>query len=114
MNTLQVGNEVTLKNGSKYEVIKVNRVKFVGRDKKTGVDYNIPKTMILESGSEVITRESYDYKKLEKGQFFWINKSEKAIVFKFVELRGDDIIGESPINGVNTKIDSNFQIGLIK
>jgi hypothetical protein len=51
---------------------------------------------------------------LKKGDWFYINKSGNALVFKFDGIEGKRIIGINPIGNTRTKIDMNFEIGILK
>ena len=53
--------------------------------------------------------DSFDYKKLKKDQYFWINKNGNAVVFKFESIIGNKIIGINLINNSKVKIDKGFQ-----
>ena len=109
------GRRIILNTGEEFDVEKVKRTNFVGVDDK-GQRYNIPLSRIdkIIGEAKELNIESYDFKKLKKGDFFWINKGGNAVVFKFEEIVNSKIIGINLINNGRVKIDSSFQIGLIK
>lgn len=114
---LKEGDKVALNNGDIAEFVRAKQKKFIGIIKNTR--YDIPISMIKsieeKADQEKKKEEKLDLlSELKKGDYFYINKNGSAIVFKFEKVEGKKIIGINPIGNVNTKIDMNFQIGLLK
>ena len=80
-----VGDIVECTDGREYEMIKINRVRFLARDIEDGVVYRIPFEMFLK----VVSRKVIDFDKIDSlkpGDLFLINDRRGAILFKFENL----------------------------
>jgi hypothetical protein len=117
---LKEGDTVKLTNGQNAEFVKAKQKKFVGII--DGKPYDIPFTMfqsLVEKTSEARAAAKQEEKKdilstIKKGDWFYINKNGNAIAFKYEGIEGKRIIGVNPINNAQTRIDMNFEIGLLK
>jgi preprotein translocase subunit YajC len=114
---LREGDKIKLTNGEIAEFIKAKQKKFIGV--MNGTRYDIPMSMIdcvLEKADQQKKKEESlnILSQLKKGDWFYINKSGSAIVFKFDRIEGKKIIGINPIGDVTTRIDISFKIGLLK
>lgn len=108
----ELGDKIKLKNGSIYEFVKMKRTKFIG--KKDGQMYDIPMDMfleIVEKGEK--PKLNNDYKTLRQGELFYINKNDKALLFKFEEIKNGKIVGINPIGNVRTTIDVGLYGGKV-
>lgn len=114
---LKEGDKVKLTNGEVVEFVKSKQKKFIGI--MNGKRYDIPMSMLVE----VVEKADQQMKKedslnlvgqLKKGDWFYINKSGNAIVFKFEKVEGKRIIGINPIDNCQVRIDISFQIGILK
>ena len=97
------GDIVECADGKEYEMIKVNKVKFVAKDVESGVAYNIPFEMFLK----VVSKKVADVDKinsLKPGDLFVINHPKGALLFKFEKFEKDRIIGINPLTGIRTKM----------
>jgi hypothetical protein len=114
---LREGDKVKLTNGDIAEFVKGKQKKFIGiiNNKR----YDIPFSMLVE----ILEKADQSKKKeetldtlslLKKGDWFYINKSGSALVFKFDGIEGKKIIGINHIGDIRTKIDMNFQIGILR
>jgi preprotein translocase subunit YajC len=113
---LREGDKVKLINGDTAEFVKAKQKKFIGI--MNNARYDIPISMLVE----IIEKADQNKKKeetlntlsqLKKGDWFYINKSGSALVFKFDGIEGKKIIGINPIGNARTKIDMGFQIGIL-
>ena len=98
-----VGDIVECTDGREYEMIKINRVRFLARDIEDGVVYRIPFEMFLK----VVSRKVIDFDKigsLKPGDLFLINDRRGAILFKFEKFEKGNIIGVNPLTGTKGMI----------
>ena len=118
---LHTGDKIKLTNGDIMEFVRLKRTKFVAT--MNGQSYSVPIYMYDSLVEKVDTNKLNEVKKeekknilseLKKGDWFYINKNGKAIVFKFEEVKGQKIIGINPINGGRARIDISFEIGKIE
>jgi hypothetical protein len=106
------GDMVKLTNGKIYEFVKLKRTKFIG--KVGGNMYDIPVSMFVEIVEKAPPKKLDDgYKKLKKGELFFIEKNDRAIVFKFEEMKNGKIMGINPITKGLTKIDASLYAGKV-
>lgn len=121
MNNLHEGDKVLLTNGQVAEFVRAKQKKFVGIIE--GARYDIPMAMYKETVGKIDINQKKEEKEknnskilnsLKAGDWFYINKNGNALVFKFQEVKGNKIIGINPINNATTKIDINFEIGIVK
>jgi hypothetical protein len=111
------GDKIKLNTRDIAEFVKVKQKKFIGIiDNKR---YDIPISMIIEITERVNQEKKKEeslnlISQLKKGDWFYINKSGNALLFKFEKVEGKKIIGINPIGDAVTKIDITFQIGLLK
>lgn len=105
------GDKVKLTNGKIYEFVKLKRSKFIGKN-ENGM-YDIPVSMFAEIVEKVEIKINNGYKKLKKGELFFINKNDTAVVFIFEELKNGRIFAENPIHGGKTRIDVGLYGGKI-
>jgi len=114
---LKEGDKIKLNSGEIVEFVRTKQKKFVGI--MNGALYNIS----IASINSVIEKADQNKKKeeslnligqLQKGDWFYINKNGNALAFKFDKIEGKKIIATNPIGNAVTRIDINFQIGLIK
>ena len=97
------GDIVECADGKEYEMIKVNKVKFVAKDVESGVAYNIPFEMFLK----VVSKKVVDTDKinsLKPGDLFVINHPKGALLFKFEKFEKGNIIGVNPLTGTKGMI----------
>lgn len=117
LSGLHTGDKVKLTTGEVMEFVKLNRTKFIGRlnDK----EYNVPIQMFVEVLEKVDLNKIRDEKsknnanvlsQLKKGDWFYINKNNSAITFRFEKVEVNKIIGINPINGSTARIDITFEI----
>ena len=111
------GDKVLLKSGKIAEFVKMKRTNFEGII--DGAHYNIK----IASFDKIVEKANQDIKKevkanilsqLKDGDWFYINKNDNALTFIFKEIKNNKIIGINPITKTTTKIDMNFEIGLIE
>jgi preprotein translocase subunit YajC len=114
---LKEGDKVKLNNGDIAEFVKAKQKKFIGiiNNKR----YDIPFSMLVEITEKIDQNKKKEennnvMSQLKKGDWFYINKSGNALVFKFDGIEGKRIIGINPIGNTRTKIDMNFEIGILK
>lgn len=121
INNLHEGDKILLTNGQVAEFVRAKQKKFVGIIE--GVRYDIPMVMYKETVGKIDINQKKEEKEknnskilnsLKTGDWFYINKNGNALVFKFQEVKGNKIIGINPINNTTTKIDINFEIGIVK
>lgn len=121
INNLHEGDKVLLTNGQMAEFVRAKQKKFIGII--DGSRYDIPMAMFKEVTEKVDAKKRIEEKKkesvsvlknLKNGDWFYINKNGMAIAFIFEALQGNKIIGVNPIDGGKTKIDSSFEIKIIK
>ena len=114
---LKEGDKIKLNSGEIVEFVRTKQKKFVGI--MNGALYNIS----IASINSVVEKADQNKKKeeslnligqLQKGDWFYINKNGNALAFKFDKIEGKKIIATNPIRNAVTRIDINFQIGLIK
>lgn len=84
-----------------------------------GKRYDIPMSMLVEVTKKVDQEKKKEESlnlvgQLKKGDWFYINKSGNAIVFKFEKVEGKKIIATNPIDNCQARIDITFQIGMLK
>jgi uncharacterized protein YjhX (UPF0386 family) len=118
---LNEGDKIKLITGEVMTFVRLKRTKFVAT--MNGQNYNVPVSMFdsviekvdLNSFQEFEQNREKEKKnilsELKKGDYFYINKNNNAIVFKFECIEGRRIIGINPINGNRTRIDIAFEIG---
>ena len=103
-----IGSTVVLTNGDSYELIKVNRKNFVGKNLTDGRNYNIPIRMfvkVTETKKIEPKKINKDYLKLNEGDYFIINYKNNPTIFKFVKLNTKNILAVNPITGGRIRID---------
>jgi hypothetical protein len=114
---LKEGDKIKLNSGEIVEFVRAKQKKFIGI--MNGARYNIS----ISSINSVVEKADQNKKKeeslnlvgqLKKGDWFYINKNGNAITFKFDRIEGKRIIGINPIGDAVTRIDINFQIGLLQ
>ena len=100
LSELRPGSIVKLTTGETATFLRLKRKNFEGII--NGEGYNIPIALF----KEVIQKEQLNegYKTLKKVELFVINHDHKAIIYKFVKIENDKIIGINPINSINTKL----------
>ena len=101
------GDIVECTDGKKYEMIKVNRVKFVAKNVENGAAYNIPFEMFVK----VVSKKVVNIEKvnsLKSGDLFLINDSKGALLFKFEKFEKDKIIGVNPLTGIKTRMPKSM------
>ena len=114
---LREGDKVKLTNGEIAEYVKAKQKKFIGIMNNSR--YDIPMSMIVsieEKADQNKKKEESlnNIAQLKAGDYFYINKSGDALVFKFAGIESKKIIGINPITEARTRIDINFPIGLLK
>ncbi|MCT1392050.1 hypothetical protein M4D76_27795 [Peribacillus frigoritolerans] len=106
------GDKIKLTNDKVCEFVKLKRTKFIG--KMDGKAYDIPVQMFVEIIEKAEPKKlNQSYKKLKKGELFYIEKNESAIVFRFEELKNGKIIGINPILNSRTRIDISLYGGKV-
>lgn len=108
------GDKVVLKSGKVFTFVKLKRTKFVGRA-EDGALYDIPVSSferIIEKAPPKKINDSY--KKLKKGELFWINHKDSAQLFRFVEIKNGRIQGINVVDGGKTRIDINLYGGTLE
>jgi|GEM_PF-4054306 len=117
------GYIVKLINGQTAEFVRIKQKKFIGI--MDGKKFDIPIEWyagILEKKTTSISEEErvkkclaeleetqgFDYHNLVKGELFYINKKENALLFIFDKIIGNKVIGISPISKIPNKIDTSF------
>lgn len=105
------GDKVKLKNGNVYEFVKLKRTKFLGKNEK-GL-YDIPVSAFVEIVEKAEIKVNDGYKKLRKGQLFYIDKGGNAIVFIYEEMKRGRIIARNPITGGLAQIDTSLYGGKV-
>ena len=101
------GDIVECADGRKYEMIKINRVKFVAKDIKSGIAYSIPFEMFIN----VVSKKAVNTDKinsLKPGDLFVINHPKGALLFRFEKFEKDRIIGINPLTGIKTKMPKSM------
>jgi len=117
------GTTVKLKNGQTAIFVRLKQKKFIGT--MDGKNYDIPITWyagIVEKETTPVSEEErikkclaelekiqgFDYHNLIKGELFYINKKENALLFIFDKISGNKVIGINPITNIPAKIDTSF------
>lgn len=117
---LHTGDKIKLKTGEVMEFVEMKRTKFTAM--MNGKRYRVPVTLLETVLEKVdinkIKAEKKEESKsilseLNKGDWFYINKSGRAIAFKFEKVEANKIIGINPIDGSRARIDITFEIGKI-
>ena len=101
------GDIVECTDGKKYEMIKVNRVKFVAKNVENGAAYNIPFEMFVKVVSKKVVNID-KVNSLKPGDLFVINDSKGALLFKFEKFEKDKIIGVNPLTGIKTRMPKSM------
>lgn len=101
------GDIVECTDGKKYEMIKVNRVKFVAKNVENGAAYNIPFEMFVKVVSKKVVNID-KINSLKPGDLFVINDSKGALLFKFEKFEKDKIIGVNPLTGIKTRMPKSM------
>ena len=101
------GDIVECTDGKKYEMIKVNRVKFVAKNVENGAAYNIPFEMFVKVVSKKVVNID-KINSLKQGDLFVINDSKGALLFKFEKFEKDKIIGVNPLTGIKTRMPKSM------
>jgi hypothetical protein len=103
-----IGSTVLLTNGDTFELVKVNRTKFVGKNLNDNRNYNIPITMfvkVTETKKIEPKKLNKDYLKLNEGDYFIIKYKDVPTIFKFVKMNTKNILAINPITGGRIRID---------
>ena len=101
------GDIVECADGKKYEMIKINRVKFVAKDIESGIPYSIPFEMFISVVSKKVVNTD-KINSLKPGDLFVINHPKGALLFRFEKFEKDRIIGINPLTGVKTKMPKSM------
>ena len=101
------GDIVECTDGKKYEMIKVNRIKFVAKNVENGAAYNIPFEMFVKVVSKKVVNID-KINSLKPGDLFVINDSKGALLFKFEKFEKDKIIGVNPLTGIKTRMPKSM------
>jgi len=120
---LNKGDIILLNDGSKMEFDRMKRTKFVARMNET--TYSVPVGMFVKVISKAKVNENVItikidtptwYKELKKDDFFYIvnGKNKNCLVFQFVEILRNKIIGKHLVDGHRITIDLTFEGGKIK
>ena len=109
LSKLHEGSQVELQDGKNVTFIKLNSKNFVGiMDGKT---YNVPISLFKKVLK--IVEKNEDYLKLKDGEFFYISNGKEALIYQFVGMEKNQIIGMNPINLCRTKISPGMYAGRI-
>jgi hypothetical protein len=120
ISELHTGDKIKLKTGEVMEFVEMKRTKFTAM--MDGKRYRVPVTLLETVLEKVDINKIKNEKKkesksilseLKQGDWFYINKSGKALAFKFEKVEGNKIIGINPIDGIKSRIDISFEIGKI-
>ena len=113
---LNNGDKVKLVDGDVAEFVRLKRKNFEGQ--MNGKLYNIP----VELFAEVLERVDMDvlmeekeksYRSLNKGELFYLVKGGDAILYRFVEISQNRLIGENVVNGGRARIDVGLYGGKV-
>ncbi len=111
------GDIIQLTTGEKVTFVKCKQKDFSGimEDGKTYSIFINKFDKILENAKPINQQEENNniLSQLKKGDWFYINKSDKALLFKFEKIENNKVIGINPIDNGITKIDMSFQFGLL-
>lgn len=109
LNELRQDSKVLLTSGETATFIKLNKKNFVGiMDGKT---FNIPIELfdkVLE-----VAKLNDGYKKLKKGEAFYISNGKDALLFIFEAMEKGKIIGINPISSSRTRIAVSMYAGKV-
>lgn len=108
LGSMNKGDKIKLTNGEVCEFVRLKRTKFIGII--NGSSYDIPVTMAVEciGKAEKKDKKTVNIKDLNKGDWFYIDKGGRAILYKFVGIENGRVTGENPIDGGKARIDSTF------
>lgn len=113
---LTEGDTIQLTSGEKVIFVRCKQKDFTGI-MEDGKRYSIfinKFDKIIENAKPVKKEEKVNIlTQLKKGDWFYINKSGKPIVFKFEKVEGNRIIGINPIDQSLNRIDINFELGIL-
>lgn len=113
---LNKGDKVKLTDGSIAEFVKLKQKNFDGLI--DGKPYNIPVNMFVEvvektDLKEKVNKIDEELTTLKKGDFFYIDKSGSALLFKYEGMEKGRIVGINPIGNMRTRIDKRMYVGKV-
>lgn len=114
---LREGDKVKLVNGDIAEFVKAKQKKFIGIINNSRYDIPISMLVSIEEKADQQKKKEESLNllgTLKKGDWFYINKDSRAILFKFEKLENKKIIAINPIDNSLTRIDINFKIGILQ
>jgi len=113
---LNPGDKVKLTDGQIAEFKKLKQKNFDGNI--DGKPYSIPINMAVEVVEKIdrVEEESKKLKEaktLKKDELFYIEKNDRALLFKFETMERGRIIGINPIDNSRTRIDVSLYAGKV-
>lgn len=111
LSRLSNGDKVKLGDGRTVQFVRLKQKNFVGI--MDGKSYNIPVNM-FDSLIEKADKDMNAYKNLKKGDPFFIDRGDgKALLFMFLEMRNNNIIGLNPLTKSTARISPSLFGGFV-